>query len=101
MPAIQSKINPRSAEYAASRDAMTTLVADLRAKVETIKQGGGPPIEISLDSHKDGVMMCAIAMFENSGSGFSVKKLLEYFPGHEEMDNYYKFGLRWTAGSKD
>ena len=42
MPAIQSKINPRSADYAASRDAMTALVADLRAKVETIKQGGGP-----------------------------------------------------------
>ena len=41
MPAIQSRINPRSADYAASREAMTALVADLRAKVETIKQGGG------------------------------------------------------------
>jgi len=41
MPAIQSKINPRSAEYAASRDAMSALVADLRAKLEAVKQGGG------------------------------------------------------------
>jgi 3-methylcrotonyl-CoA carboxylase beta subunit len=41
MSAIQSKANPRSAEYKASADAMASLVADLRAKVEHVKQGGG------------------------------------------------------------
>ncbi len=69
--------------------------------IVTIKQGGAAPIEVALDTHRDGVMMCAIAMFENTGTGFSVKRLVEYFPGHEEMDHHYKFGLRWTAGSKD
>ncbi len=41
MGTIQSKLNPRSAEYKASQEAMAILVADLRAKVEVIKQGGG------------------------------------------------------------
>jgi 3-methylcrotonyl-CoA carboxylase beta subunit len=41
MGAIQSKLNPRSAEYRASQHAMASLVADLRSKVEVIKQGGG------------------------------------------------------------
>ena len=41
MSAIQTKLNPRSAEYKASCEAMAALVADLRAKVEIVKQGGG------------------------------------------------------------
>ncbi|MDP2341961.1 MAG: stress response protein [Deltaproteobacteria bacterium] len=100
------RINGERAQYI-KRVLVFTYIYEGAAKwsqadgLVTIKQGSGPPIEVALDSHKDGVMMCAIAMFENSGAGFSVKKLLEYFPGHEEMDNYYKFGLRWTAGSKD
>ncbi len=41
MGAIQTRLNPRSADYRSSQAAMAALVADLRAKVETIKQGGG------------------------------------------------------------
>jgi 3-methylcrotonyl-CoA carboxylase beta subunit len=41
MGTIQSKLNPRSTEYKSSQEAMAILVADLRAKVEVIKQGGG------------------------------------------------------------
>jgi 3-methylcrotonyl-CoA carboxylase beta subunit len=41
MSVIESKLDLRDATFAANRDAMTALVADLRAKVEEIEQGGG------------------------------------------------------------
>jgi 3-methylcrotonyl-CoA carboxylase beta subunit len=41
MPVIESKLNPRSAEFKANAEAMGVQVADLRAKVATISEGGG------------------------------------------------------------
>src|SRR5262249_3750633 len=41
MPALETKLDPRDATFAANREAMAALVADLRAKVATIEQGGG------------------------------------------------------------
>ncbi len=40
MPAIKSKLNPRSEEFQANAGAMAALVADLRAKVERAAHGG-------------------------------------------------------------
>lgn len=42
MTTLQSKINPRSEEFLANQEAMAKAVADLRDKVTTIQQGGGP-----------------------------------------------------------
>jgi len=41
MPVIDSKLDPRDATFAANRDAMAALVADLKTQVEQIEQGGG------------------------------------------------------------
>ena len=41
MPVLESKLNPRSAEFAANAAAMRTLVDDLRAKIEQAALGGG------------------------------------------------------------
>lgn len=41
MSRIESQINSRSAEFQANREAMQTLVSDLRAKVASIARGGG------------------------------------------------------------
>src|SRR6266496_3481505 len=41
MPVIESKLDPRDATFANNRDAMTALVADLKAKVAEVEQGGG------------------------------------------------------------
>jgi 3-methylcrotonyl-CoA carboxylase beta subunit len=38
---IQTRLDPRSAEFRANAEAMGALVADLREKVERVKQGGG------------------------------------------------------------
>ncbi|NML35124.1 carboxyl transferase domain-containing protein [Paraburkholderia antibiotica] len=41
MPIIESKLNPRSDEFRANAAALEALVADLRAKIEQLAQGGG------------------------------------------------------------
>lgn len=70
--------------------------------VVSIKQADNPEIEVRLDVHDPRKTMCAIAMIENqNGQTFSIRRLVEYFSGHEEMDRAYRWGLRWVAGSKD
>ncbi len=41
MPIIESRLDPRDATFAQNREAMAALVADLRAKVALVEQGGG------------------------------------------------------------
>ena len=41
MPTLRSALDPRDSEFARNAEAMRALVADLRAKVAEIKQGGG------------------------------------------------------------
>jgi len=41
MPVIESRLDPRDALFQRNREAMAALVADLRAKVAIIEQGGG------------------------------------------------------------
>ena len=41
MAVIESRVNPRSAEYRANAAAMAALVEDLRAKVAEVERGGG------------------------------------------------------------
>jgi len=70
--------------------------------VVSIKQADNPEIEVRLDVHDPRKTMCAIAMIENlNGQTFTIRRLVEYFKGHAEMDQAYNWGLRWRAGSKD
>ena len=41
MPKLETRINTRSDEFQANREAMVALVADLREKVAGIAEGGG------------------------------------------------------------
>jgi len=69
--------------------------------VVTLKQQSGPDIEVRLDEHRQGKRMCAIALLENeSNQTFSVKKAVEYFNGHRDMDQAYHWGMNWQSGSK-
>ncbi|MEK3714059.1 TerD family protein [Paenibacillus sp. FSL R7-0333] len=69
--------------------------------VITISQQGGPNIKVQLDEHNNDKGMCAIAMLRSQPDGsFSVERLVEYFSGHEELDQRYHWNLRWEAGSK-
>ena len=69
--------------------------------VVTLKQKNGPDVEVRLDEHRKGKRMCAIALVENEkNQTLSVKKMVEYFSGHREMDKAFKWGMTWSAGSK-
>lgn len=69
--------------------------------VVTLKQKNGPDVEVRLDEHRKGKRMCAIALIENEkNQTLSVKKVVEYFSGHREMDKAFNWGMTWSAGSK-
>jgi tellurite resistance protein TerA len=74
--------------------------------VVSIKMPDQAPIEVRLDQGGN-QRMCAIAMIENVGGRLQVTKLAEYFAqegkvsAHELMDQHFRFGLRWTTGTKD
>lgn len=69
--------------------------------VVTLKQQNGPDVEVRLDEHRHGKNMCAIALLENvNNQTLSVKKVVEYFNGHLEMDRAFNWGMNWRAGSK-
>ncbi|MGK7904785.1 MAG: stress response protein [Hormoscilla sp.] len=67
--------------------------------IVTIIQTGAPDIVVALDEGRN-MPMCAIALFENIGDTFSVKKVVQYFSGQPEMDRAFNWGLQWIAGSK-
>ncbi|MGC5326527.1 TerD family protein [Brevibacillus sp. SYSU BS000544] len=68
--------------------------------VVTIKQADNPDIEVKMDVHDPRKIMCAVAMIERQGDTFSIKRLVEYFSGHEPMDRHYDWNMNWRAGSK-
>ncbi len=69
--------------------------------VVTIKQSGGPDIEVRMDEHNNRMGMCAIAMIENvDNQTFSIQRLVQYFTGHRQLDEAFGWGLRWVQGSK-
>ena len=65
-----------------------------------IKDAGGNEIAIRLNNPDARRTFCAIAMFENVGGRVEVSKEERYFHGHQDCDQHYGFGFRWTAGSK-
>lgn len=60
-----------------------------------------PPIEVRLDEGRAGAGTCAIALIENVGGQLKVRREVQYFQDAELMDRHYRWGLRWSAGSKD
>lgn len=69
--------------------------------IVTIKQSGGPDIEVRLDEHNNRKGMCGIALITNvNNQTFSVEKLVHYTSGHKELDRAYGWNMQWTTGWK-
>jgi tellurite resistance protein TerA len=68
--------------------------------VVTVTVPDHPTIEVHLDTPKNNLNMCAVAMLENDNGELKLTKLNEYFKGHRDLDKYYKWGMRWATGSK-
>ncbi len=69
--------------------------------IVTIKQTDGPDIIVKLDEDVRKIM-CAIALIENvNDQTFSIKRLVQFYSGHQEMDKAFSWGMRWKTGRKD
>jgi tellurite resistance protein TerA len=68
--------------------------------VVTLYVPGQAPIEVRLSEEGGRHGMCAIALLENTGGAVKVNREVKFFPGHQELDNAYRWGMRWSAGSK-
>ncbi|MGE4314487.1 MAG: TerD family protein [Pseudobdellovibrionaceae bacterium] len=58
------------------------------------------PLIVTLSAHMKDLGLCVIAGMENVRDGIVVTNYTEYFPGHNEMDRAYGFGLQWADGVK-
>ena len=74
--------------------------------IVTIEVPGRAPVEVKLDNGTN-ASMCAIAMIENIGGNLQITKLAEYFQGtftnsaHQQVNDKFRFGLNFKAGTKD
>lgn len=69
--------------------------------IATVKCPGSQEVIVRMDEYGSNLPMCAIAMLENcNDETFSVEKLVQFFPGHRQMDEAYSWGMRWVAGRK-
>ncbi|GKX50287.1 TerD family protein [Budvicia aquatica] len=68
--------------------------------VVTIHMPGQGPIETRLTEGQNRNGMCAIARLVNNNGAISIERINQYFSGHKDMDNAFRWGFRWSAGSK-
>lgn len=67
----------------------------------TIKYPGAEDLVVKMDSYNTQNKMCALALLENvNDETFSVEKVVQFYPGHQAMDQAFHWGLRWVAGKK-
>ena len=61
---------------------------------------GENDLYVTLKEHDDRLDLCAVAQLENVRGGIKLTNCTEFFPGHEEMDRAFGFGLEWEDGKK-
>ncbi len=61
---------------------------------------GENDLYVTLNAHSDHLCLCAVGEIENVRGGIKLTNRTEYFPGHEEMDRAFGYGLEWKDGQK-
>ena len=61
---------------------------------------GESDLYVTLNAHDDRLALCAVGELENVRGGIKLTNRTEYFPGHQEMDRAFGFGLPWADGQK-
>lgn len=61
---------------------------------------GENDLVVTLKAHNDALALCAVGGLENVRGGIKLTNYTEYFPGHQEMDRAFGFGLEWGEGRK-
>lgn len=69
--------------------------------IVTIKYPGAEDIIVKMDTYNSANKMCGLALFENQNDQtFSVEKIVQFYPGHQALDQAFHWGLQWRAGRK-
>ncbi len=69
--------------------------------IVTIKYPGAEDIIVKMDSYNSSNIMCGLALFENQNDQtFSVEKIVQFYQGHQALDQAFHWGMRWKAGRK-
>lgn len=67
----------------------------------TIKYPGAEDLVVKMDSYNSANKMCGLALLENiNDETFSVEKIVQFYPSHEELDKSFHWGLGWKKGHK-
>ena len=67
----------------------------------TIKCPGQEDLIVKMDTYNSTNRMCGLALLENvNDETFSVEKIVQFYPGHSELDQAFHWGIRWTPGRK-
>lgn len=61
---------------------------------------GENDLYVTLGAEDSNLCLCAIAELESVRGGVRLTNRTEYFPGHEEMDRAFGYGLEWAEGKK-
>lgn len=54
---------------------------------------------VTLSKHDESLPLCAVGGLEQVRGGIKLVNYTEYFPGHDEMDRAFGFGLEWGDGT--
>lgn len=68
--------------------------------IVTLFVPGQPPIEVRMNEEGGQYGMCAVALLENINGAVNVRREVRFFEGHLEVDQAYRWGMRWKTGSK-
>ncbi len=61
---------------------------------------GENDLYVTLSAHDDKLSLCAVGELQNIRGGIKLTNTTEYFPGHQEMDRAFGYGLEWADGQK-
>ena len=61
---------------------------------------GEDDLYVTLSAHDDALSLCAVGELESVRGGVMLTNRTEYFPGHDEMDRAFGYGLEWADGTK-
>ena len=67
----------------------------------TIKYPGAEDIIVKMDTFNSSQTMCGLALLQNvNDETFSVEKIVQFYQGHQALDQAFGWGMKWKVGRK-
>ena len=69
--------------------------------VVTIRYPGAEDLVVKMDDYQSNQIMCGLVLLENvNDETFSVEKIVQFYRGHQALDQAFGWDMRWTPGRK-